>query len=84
MKAYVLITTRAGMEEKVAAAIKKIKGVASADSVYGHYDVIVIVESTEMKTLSGIVHEIQKQEGVLHTETAFSHYAEDSESEMLE
>ena len=77
MKAYVWITTRAGMEEKVAAAIKKIKGVASADSVYGHYDVIVIVEGPEMKTLNSIVHEIQKQEGVLHTETGFSQHVED-------
>jgi len=77
MKAYILITTRVGMEEKVVVAIKNIKGVISADSVYGHYDVIVIVESTEMKTLSSIVHEIQKQEGVLHTETAFSQRVED-------
>jgi DNA-binding Lrp family transcriptional regulator len=77
MKAYVLITTRAGMEEKAAATIKKVKGVTSADSVYGHYDVIVIAESSEMKTLNGIVHEIQKQEGVLHTETAFSQHMED-------
>ncbi len=77
MKAYVLMTTRAGMEETVAANVKNIKGVVSADSVYGHYDVIVIVESPEMKTLNGIVHEIQKQEGVLHTETAFSQHAED-------
>jgi len=77
MKAYVWITTRAGMEEKVAAAIKNIKGVTMADSIYGHYDVIVIVESPEMKTLNSIVHEIQKQEGVLHTETAFSQHVED-------
>jgi nitrate reductase NapAB chaperone NapD len=84
MKAYVLITTRSGTAEKVADIIKNIKGVTSADCVYGHYDMIVIVESPEMKTLSSVVHEIQKQSGVLHTETAFSHYAEDSESEMLE
>jgi nitrate reductase NapAB chaperone NapD len=77
MKAYVLITTRAGMEEKVAASVKKIKGVTMADSIYGHYDVIVTVESPEMKTLNGIVHEIQKQEGVLHTETGFSQRVED-------
>ena len=65
------------MEEKVVVAIKNIKGVISADSVYGHYDAIVVVESPEMKTLNSIVHTIQKQEGVLHTETAFSQHTED-------
>jgi DNA-binding Lrp family transcriptional regulator len=84
MKAYVLITTRSGAAEKVAETIKSIKGVTSAECVYGRYDVIVVVESPEMKTLSSVVHEIQKQPQILHTETAFSHYAEDSESEMFE
>ena len=84
MKAYVLIRTRSGTEEKVAETIKNIKGVTSADSVYGHYDVIAIVESPEMKILSSIVHEIRKQSGVLHTETAFSQRTEDSESETSE
>ncbi len=65
------------MADAIAKTIKKINGVTEADSVYGHYDVIVTVESPEMKTLNSIVREIQTKEGVLHTETAFSHLMED-------
>jgi hypothetical protein len=42
--------------------------------------VIAIVESPEMKALSRVVHQLGKQTQILHTETAFSHYAEDHES----
>lgn len=84
MKAYVLITTRHGTADKVAETLRKIKNVMSAECVYGRYDVIAIVESPEMKTLSRVVHQLQKQPQILHTETAFSHYAQDFESEISE
>lgn len=83
LKAYVLITTRSGMAEKVTETIKKINGVISAECVYGRFDVIAIIESREMKTINSAVHQIQKYPEVLHTETAFSHYAQDYESEKL-
>jgi len=84
MKAYVLITTRHGTADKVAETLRKIKNVMSAECVYGRYDVIAIVESPEMKILSRVVHQLQKQPQILHTETAFSHYAQDYESEISE
>jgi uncharacterized protein with GYD domain len=84
MKAYVLITARHGTAEKVAETLRKIKNVMSAECVFGRYDVIAIVESPEMKTLSRVVHQLQKQPQILHTETAFSHYAQDYESEISE
>jgi DNA-binding Lrp family transcriptional regulator len=80
MKAYVLITARRGTAEKVAETVRKIKNVTNAECVYGRYDVIAIVESPEMKTLSRVVHQLQKQPQILHTETAFSHYAENHET----
>jgi DNA-binding Lrp family transcriptional regulator len=80
MKAYVLITTRHGTAEEVAQTLRKLKNVTSAECVYGRYDVIAIVESPEMKALSRVVHQLGKQTQILHTETAFSHYAEDHES----
>jgi len=83
MKAYVLVTTKSGAAEKVAKAIRKIKSVTSTECVYGRFDVIVIIESPEMKTINRIVHAIQTHPEVLHTETALSHYAEDYQSEML-
>jgi uncharacterized protein with GYD domain len=84
MKAYVLITARHGTADKVAGTLRKIKNVMSAECVYGRYDVIAIVESPEMKTLSRVVHQLQKLPQILHTETAFSHYAQDYESEISE
>lgn len=77
MKAYVLITAKRGTSDKVAETLRKLKNVTSAECVYGRYDVIAIVESPEMKTLSRVVHQLQKQPTILHTETAFSHHEED-------
>jgi len=77
MKAYVLITARRGTAENVAQTLCKIKNVTSAECVYGRYDVIAIVESPDMKTLSRVVHQLQKQPTILHTETAFSDKVDD-------
>jgi uncharacterized protein with GYD domain len=84
MKAYVLITARHGTADKLAETIRKVTNVTSSDCVYGHYDVIAIVESPEMKSLSRVVNQIQKYPQIIHTETAFSHCAEELESEISE
>ena len=84
MKAYVLITARHGTAYKLAESIRKVKNVTSADCVYGHYDVIAIVQSQEMKSVSRVVNQIQKYQQIIHTETAFSHLAEDVESGISE
>ena len=78
-----MLTTKSGAAEDVAETIRKVKRVSSAECVYGRFDVIVIIESPEMKTINRIVHTIQRNPEVLHTETALSHYAEDYHSEML-
>jgi len=84
MKAYILITARRGAAYGLAETLRKVKNVTNSECVYGRFDVIAIVESPEMKALSRVVHQIQKYPQILHTETAFSHCAEDSESEMSE
>jgi uncharacterized protein with GYD domain len=84
MKAYVLIRARRGAAYKLAETIGKVKNVTSSDCVYGHYDVIVNVESPEMRTISRVVNQIQKYAQIIHTETAFSQCLEDSESESSE
>jgi DNA-binding Lrp family transcriptional regulator len=84
VKAYILITARRGAADKLAETIRKVKNVKSSECVYGRFDVIAIVESSEMKNLSRIVNQIQKYPQIIHTETAFSHCAEDSESEISE
>ena len=72
------------MANKLAETIKKVKNVTSSDCVYGHYDLIVTVESQEMKTIGRVVNQIQKYPQIIHTETAFSYCMEDSESEISE
>lgn len=84
MKAYIFITARRGMADKLAETIRKVKNVTSSDCVYGHYDVIVVVENPEMKTISRVVNQIQKYPDIIHTETAFSHCVDAPESEMSE
>ena len=83
MKAYVLVTTKSGTAEKVTKAIKKVKSVTNAECVYGRFDVIVIVNSPEMETIDRVVHTIQRNPDVLHTETALTHYAAEYHSEKL-
>jgi len=84
MKAYVLITARRGAAYKLAETLRKAKNVTSSECVYGRFDVITIVESSDMKTLSRVVNQIQEYPQIIHTETAFSHLAEDTESETSE
>ncbi len=78
-----MITTKSGLSEEIAATAKKFKGVVSSECVYGRFDVVVVVNSRETSTIDLAVHSIQKLPGVLHTETAISHYTEDYQSEKL-
>ncbi|MFQ5998595.1 MAG: Lrp/AsnC ligand binding domain-containing protein [Candidatus Bathyarchaeia archaeon] len=70
LKAYVLVTSKPGTSEDVVRAIKKVKGVVSVDSVYGRFDAVIIVESSEVKDLSELVYRvIEKNPNITHTET---------------
>jgi len=79
MKAYILATTRVGTSEKIAEAIRKVENVTNAEAVYGRYDVIIIANSPEMETIDGIIHTIQRNPDVLHTETALTHFTAESQ-----
>lgn len=76
MRAYVLITAKPGTSEEVIKAIKatrKIKGVVQADSIYGRFDAIIIIEAPDLNTISSIVYKvIEKIPNVIHTETALT------------
>jgi DNA-binding Lrp family transcriptional regulator len=54
-KAFVLIETAVGRNKEVAAALEKLKGVKSVDSVTGPYDVIVIVEGASLNDIGDLV-----------------------------
>jgi len=74
MKAYILIETKPGTSEKVVEAIKgRVKGVLHADSVYGRYDAIVVVEAPDIEKLNEIVYKIVgKDPNIVHTETSLT------------
>jgi DNA-binding Lrp family transcriptional regulator len=76
MRAYILITTKPGTSEEVLKAIKstrEIKGVVQADSVYGRYDAIVVIEGPDLKSLSEVIYKVvEKNPNITHTETAIT------------
>jgi len=73
MRAYVLITTKPGTSEEVVSAIKaarNIKGVVQADSVYGRFDAVVVIEAEDIKAISETLYKvIEKMPNIVHTET---------------
>jgi DNA-binding Lrp family transcriptional regulator len=73
MRAYVLITTKPGTSEEVVSAIKaarNIKGVVQADSVYGRFDAVVVIEAEDLKAISETLYKvIEKMPNIVHTET---------------
>lgn len=78
MRTYILITCKPGTSEETIKAIKadkRIKGVALADSVYGRFDAVVVVEAPDLKHLSEIVYKvIEKHPDITHTETLITLY----------
>jgi len=73
MRAYVLITTKPGTSEEVVSAIKaarNIKGVVQADSVYGRFDAVVVIEAEDIGAISETLYKvIEKMPNIVHTET---------------
>ena len=73
VKAYVLIVSKPGTSEEVVKAIRKVNGVAKADSVYGRFDAIVTIEAPDAEALSKIIyHIVEKNPNIVHTETALT------------
>lgn len=74
MKAYILIETKPGTSEEVTKAIKaRVTDVLHADSVYGRYDVIVVIEASNLERLNEIVYKVvEKDPNIVHTETSIT------------
>ncbi len=49
-KAFVLVETTVGKNKDVVAALRRLKGITSVDTVTGPYDIIAVIES---ETLHG-------------------------------
>jgi DNA-binding Lrp family transcriptional regulator len=54
-KAFVLIETDVGKAREVTAALKKLRGVKSVDTVTGPYDIIVIIEAEGLNDIGDLV-----------------------------
>jgi DNA-binding Lrp family transcriptional regulator len=70
VQAYILVQTGVGRAADVAAKIREIDGVTTAEDVTGPYDVIVRAESNSVDELGAlVVASVQKGEGITRTVT---------------
>jgi len=74
MKAYIMVETKPGTSERVVEEIKRrVKGVLHADSVYGRFDAIVVIEAPDLEKINEIVYRvIEKDPNIIHTETSIT------------
>lgn len=74
MRAYVLIMTKPGTSENVVKSIKaKVKEVTQADSVWGRFDAIILIEAPNMEKIAEIVYKVVAgHPDIVHTETAIT------------
>ncbi|KYH36905.1 MAG: AsnC family transcriptional regulator [Candidatus Bathyarchaeota archaeon B24] len=72
MRAYIFIRTRPGTSEEVVRRIRsKVKGVIQADSIYGRFDAVVLVEAPDLESINELVYKvIGRDPDIVHTETS--------------
>jgi DNA-binding Lrp family transcriptional regulator len=74
MRAYVFINTKPGASEEVIKRIKsRVKEVVQADSIYGRFDAVVIIETPNLENINDILYKvIEKDPNIIHTETSLA------------
>jgi DNA-binding Lrp family transcriptional regulator len=73
MKAYVLITVRAGGVRGVVENLRKIEGVVEAHATFGPYDAVAIVQMADVASLGDLTaSKIQPIPGVERTLTCLA------------
>ncbi|NHV98379.1 MAG: Lrp/AsnC family transcriptional regulator [Thaumarchaeota archaeon] len=71
VKAYVFLVTKPGTSIEVSNEMKKIKGVHSADPIYGRFDVVAAVEAESPEELTRLLYEvIERIPNIVRTETS--------------
>jgi DNA-binding Lrp family transcriptional regulator len=72
-RAYVLIETAVGKTKDVALALSKVDGVKEVNGVTGPYDVIAVVEGTDLTAVGNLVtSEIHPVAGIERTVTCLA------------
>jgi DNA-binding Lrp family transcriptional regulator len=73
MKAYVLVTVRAGDVKEVVASLRSIDGVVEAHMTFGPYDAVAVLETGDVAQLGAITaSRIQPIPGVERTLTCLA------------
>ena len=74
MRVYVFINTKPGASEDVIKRIKsRVKEVVQADSIYGRFDAVVIIETPNLESVNEILYKvIEKDPNIIHTETSLA------------
>ncbi len=69
-RAFILVETQVGRAPQVVQALRSMDGISSADIVTGNFDVIVLVEASDMAAMAELVTgRVQGIRGVLRTIT---------------
>jgi len=74
VRAYIFLNTKPGTSEEVVKRIKsKVKEVVQADSIYGRFDAVVIIETPRLEDLNEILYKvIERDPNIIHTETSLT------------
>ena len=72
-KAYILIETAVGKTKDVTSALNSLDDIVNVDAVTGPYDIIAIVNSTDLTTVGDLVtSDIHTITGIVRTVTCLS------------
>ena len=72
-KAYILIETAVGKTKDVTTALNSLDDIVNVDAVTGPYDIIAIVNSTDLTTVGDLVtSDIHTITGIVRTLTCLS------------
>jgi len=72
IRAFVMVTMKPGTSEEIVRS-RRIKGVVMANSVFGRFDAVVVIEARDLENLRKIIYEmIEQHPNVVHTETLIS------------
>jgi len=74
LRVYIFVRTKPGTSEDVVKRIKeKVKEVLLADSIYGRFDAIIVLDVQNFDRLNEIVYRvIASDPDVIHTETSLT------------
>lgn len=73
VKAFVLIEVAVGKTKEVVTALRKVDGVKSVEAVTGPYDVIVVVEKSDVNAIGDLVtRNIHSISGIARTVTCLT------------